>query len=57
LTTAALGRRTILRGVEQTGGALASDMQQLIKRAQQSHFMRIAVHGFPTGSMNIFLAA
>lgn len=57
LTTAALGRRTILRTVDQTKGALEPDLQELVKNAKQKTFLQVTVQGYPAGGMNVFLAA
>lgn len=57
LTTAALGRRSILRTVEQTKGALDDELSELVKGAKQKYFMQIAVQGYPAGGMNIHLTA
>lgn len=57
LTTAALGRRTILRGVDQTTGALPDDVQKVIKEAKQKVFLQVAVQAYPAGGINIFIGA
>jgi len=57
LTTAALGRRTILRTVDQTKAALDADIQALVKSATQKYFLQVAVQGYPAGGMNIYVAA
>lgn len=57
LTTAALGRRTILRTVEQTKTALAPELQEFVKAAKQKYYLQLAAQGYPAGGMNILLSA
>jgi len=55
LTTAALGRRTILREVNQTKVALEGASLQLVTSANAKLFLQVAVQGYPAGGMNIYL--
>jgi len=55
LTTAALGRRTILRTVDQTKTALDPAIGELVKNAKQKAFLQVAVQGYPAGGMNIYV--
>lgn len=55
LTTAALGRRTILRGVNQSKTPPAAPVLELIKKAPQKVFLQVAVQGYPPGVMAIFV--
>lgn len=57
LSTATLGRRTILQTVEQTKDALTPDLRDFVKSAHQKVFLQITVQGYPSGEMNIFAAA
>ena len=57
LTTAALGRRTILRTVEQSKGPLDAELTAFGKEAKQKYFMQLAVQGYPAGGINVFLSA
>lgn len=57
LSTAALGRRTILQTVEQTRGAPDADLLALVKSAPQKLYLQVTVQGYPAGGMNIFAAA
>ena len=55
LTTAALGRRTILRGVSQSKTPPAAPMLDLMKKAPTKVFLQVAVQGYPPGLMAIFI--
>jgi hypothetical protein len=55
LTTAGLGRRTILRAVNQTKGPLEESVQALVKDAKTKVFLQVAVQAYPTGGLNIYL--
>ena len=54
LTTAGLGRRTILRTVEQTKSGLDAPSQELIKSAKAKLFLQLSVQGYSAGGMNVF---
>lgn len=54
MTTAAVGRRTILKSVEQTKIPLEPALQEFIKSAKQKIYLQITVQGYPAGGMNIF---
>ena len=54
LTTGALGRRTILRTVEQTKSGLDAPSQELIKSAKAKLFLQLSVQGYSAGGMNVF---
>lgn len=56
LTTAALGRRTILRTVDQPKAPTA-EAAALIKDAKAKLFLQVAVQGYPAGGMNIYVAS
>ena len=57
LTTGALGRRTILREVNQTKSALEGAAQQLVTSAKAKLFLQVAVQGYPAGGMNIYIGS
>jgi hypothetical protein len=57
LTTAALGRRTLLKRVNQTTGKLEAEHQALIKSAKAKLFLSIAVQGYPPGGINLYVAS
>jgi hypothetical protein len=57
LTTAALGRRTVLRSVEQSASSAHATEQALIKEAAVKMFLQVAVHGYAPGGMNLSLTA
>ncbi len=57
LTTAALGRRTILREVKQTKTPLDGPPLALTKAAKQKSFLQITAQGYPAGGMNIYIGA
>jgi hypothetical protein len=54
LTTAALGRRTILRGVTQTPGEPDAAVGGLLKSAAHKLFFQVAVQGYPAGGLNVY---
>jgi hypothetical protein len=54
LTTAALGRRTILKTVEQARGDAPAPVRELIKTAKNKLFLQITVQGYPNGGINIY---
>lgn len=55
LTTAALGRRTILRNVGQAKGPLDPAVDKLMKGAKTKVFLQVAIQGYPAGAMNFYL--
>lgn len=55
LTTAALGRRTILRTVSQSKGLLDPAVDKLVKGAKAKIFLQVAIQGYPPGAMNIYV--
>lgn len=55
LTTAALGRRTILREVNQSKGPLEGAVAELVKSANAKLFLQVAVQAYPAGGMNIYI--
>ncbi|MEY4513060.1 MAG: hypothetical protein RLZZ450_5182 [Pseudomonadota bacterium] len=55
LTTAALGRRTILREVDQTKTVLEGACAELVKTANAKLFLQVAVQGYPAGGINLYL--
>ncbi|MDB4987881.1 MAG: hypothetical protein JWN04_3059 [Myxococcaceae bacterium] len=55
LTTAALGRRTVLRAVEQTKGTPDEAVQTLMKEARTKLYLSVSVQGYPAGAMNLYL--
>jgi hypothetical protein len=55
LTTAALGRRTILREVNQNKTALEGACAKLMMSANAKLFLQIGVQGYPAGGMNIYV--
>jgi hypothetical protein len=57
LTTAAIGRRTILRTVAQSKTPPPAPVLELVKKAPTKVFLQVAVQGYPTGAMNVYLAA
>ncbi len=54
LTTAAVGRRTILRTVEQAKGDPPAPLRDLIQGAKNKLFLQIAVQGYPAGGLNVY---
>jgi len=54
LTTAALGRRTILKDVEQARGEPPAPLRELIKTAKNKLFLQLTVQGYPNGGLNIY---
>jgi hypothetical protein len=54
MTTAAVGRRTILKNVEQSKSPLAPPLQDFMKSAKTKIFMSVAVQGYPAGGMNFY---
>lgn len=56
LTTAALGRRSLLRAVDQTKGALEAPLQEFVKNAKTKLYLQVTVQGYPAGGMNIYVA-
>jgi hypothetical protein len=56
LTTAAVGRRTILRNVEQAKGDPPVPLKELIKNAKNKLFLQVTVQGYPAGGMNVYHA-
>jgi hypothetical protein len=54
MTTAAVGRRTILRTVEQTKTALEAPLLEFMKTAKSKLFLQVAVQGYPAGGMNVY---
>jgi len=56
LTTAALGRRTILQEVVQTKTPLEGALAELVKSANTKLFLQVAVQAYPAGGMNIYVA-
>jgi hypothetical protein len=56
LTTAALGRRTVLREVHQTRTPLEGAVTELVRSANTKLFLQVAVQAYPAGCMNIYLA-
>ncbi|MDB4973516.1 MAG: hypothetical protein JWN48_1857, partial [Myxococcaceae bacterium] len=57
LTTAGLGRRTILRGVEQTKTPPQGAVAELIKSAPSKTYLQMGVQGYSPGGMNIYLGS
>ena len=55
LTTAAVGRRTILRTVAQSKGLLEPDVDKFVKGAKTKVFLQVAIQGYPAGAMNLYL--
>jgi hypothetical protein len=54
LTTAAVGRRTILRTVEQAKGDPPAPLRDLIKNAKNKLFLQVTVQGYPAGGLNVY---
>jgi hypothetical protein len=54
LTTGALGRRTILRSVEQTPKLVEPELVAFVKNAKNKLAYQIAVQGYPAGALNIY---
>jgi hypothetical protein len=52
LTTAAIGRRTILRTVEQSKGEPPVPVRELLKSAKNKLFLQLTVQGYPAGGLN-----
>ena len=57
LTTAAIGRRTILRTVSQSKGLLEPDVDKLVKGAKTKVFLQVTIQGYPPGAMNFYLVS
>ena len=57
LTTAAMGRRTILKTVNQYKKAPEEPLIEMMKKAPTKLCLQVAVQGYPTGIMNVYLAA
>lgn len=55
LTTAAVGRRTILRQVDQSKTGLDETLQAFVKAAKTKLFLQIGIQSYPTGGMNLYL--
>ena len=43
--------------VDQAKSALDGELTELVKGAKQKYFMQLAVQGYPSGGMNIYLSA
>jgi hypothetical protein len=54
LTTAAVGRRTILRTVEQTPKLTDAEALALTKSAKNKLAFQVGVQGYPPGALNIY---
>jgi hypothetical protein len=54
LTTSALGRRTILKTVEQMRGDPPAPVRELMKTAKNKLFLQLAVQGYTAGGMNLY---
>ncbi len=54
LTTAALGRRTILRGLVQTAGEPEATVKTFLTSAKNALFYQVAVQGYPPGGLNVY---
>lgn len=54
LTTAAVGRRTILRKVEQSKGEPPEPLRALIKSAKNKVFLNVTLQGYPPGGLNFY---
>ena len=57
LTTAAMGRRTILKAVTQSKKPPEAPMLDMMKKAPTKVSLQIAVQGYPAGAMIVYLAA
>lgn len=54
LTTAALGRRTILRALTQSAGTPEPEVANVIKTAANKLFVQLGVQGYPGGGLNVY---
>ena len=57
LTTAALGKRTLLSALSQSKTEPPADVQSLIKDAKTKLFLQLAVQGYTSGGVNLYLAS
>ncbi|HEY6877223.1 MAG TPA: hypothetical protein VI299_04350 [Polyangiales bacterium] len=54
LTTAALGRRTILRTVDQTPKLADPQLLEFVKNAKHKLAYQVGVQGYPAGALNVY---
>lgn len=54
LTTAAIGRRTILRGIKHGKDALTADHKTFISKAANKLYGQLSIQGYPNGNFAFF---